>query len=231
MPGNLYIFLWGRMDFHHPIDIYCERTSAVFWAEPLNAISNLSFILAGAALLILYRHHDRGVQRIPFDSAALIFMVFVIGVGSFLFHTFANTWSMMMDVGPILVYQLFLLGFYARRVIGLNRYRTGMILLGFIVLGQTMKSIFPEETLEWVPDVRPGLSSFCSGMAFFMLATHQKERFLLLGAAGVFLVSLTFRSVDMTVCPALPVGVHYMWHLLNGILLYMTTRAYILNRK
>lgn len=230
MPGNLYIFLWGRMDFHHPIDIYCERTSAVFWAEPLNAISNLSFILAGAALLILYRHHDHGVQRIPFETAALIFMVFVIGVGSFLFHTFANTWSMMMDVGPILVYQLFLLGFYARRVMGLNRYRTGMILLGFIVLGQTMKSIFPEETLNGSLMYAPAFL-FLLGYGLFHAATHQKERFLLLAAAGVFLVSLTFRSVDMTVCPALPVGVHYMWHLLNGVLLYMTTRAYILNRK
>ena len=35
------------------IDIYCERIGAEFWAEPLNAISNLGFIVS-AALLILF---------------------------------------------------------------------------------------------------------------------------------------------------------------------------------
>ncbi len=218
------------MDLHHAVDIYCERTTTLFWAEPLNAISNVSFILAGAALLFLCRRHFSAAQHIPPDCAVLIFLVFLIGIGSFLFHTFANTWSMMLDVGPILVYQLFLLGFYAWRVMGLNRYRVLMILFGFIVLGQTMKSIFPEDTLNGSLMYAPAFL-FLLAYGIFHMATQQKERFLLLGAAGVFLVSLTFRSVDMVVCDVLPIGVHYMWHLLNGLLLYMTTRAYILNRK
>ncbi len=34
------------MDWFQAVDIYCERTSAAFWAEPVNALSNLSFIAA-----------------------------------------------------------------------------------------------------------------------------------------------------------------------------------------
>jgi hypothetical protein len=29
-----------------PVDLYCERTDPSFWAEPINALSNLSFLLA-----------------------------------------------------------------------------------------------------------------------------------------------------------------------------------------
>ena len=29
-----------------PIDAYCERTSAAYWAEPVNAVTNLAFLLA-----------------------------------------------------------------------------------------------------------------------------------------------------------------------------------------
>ncbi|MFT2588559.1 hypothetical protein ACMWPQ_29155, partial [Escherichia coli] len=29
-----------------PVDLYCERLSTAFWAEPVNALSNLAFLLA-----------------------------------------------------------------------------------------------------------------------------------------------------------------------------------------
>ena len=33
------------------IDIYCERLGPGFWAEPVNALSNGAFLVAGAFLL------------------------------------------------------------------------------------------------------------------------------------------------------------------------------------
>ncbi|NCV65913.1 MAG: hypothetical protein EBW16_06880 [Burkholderiaceae bacterium] len=35
------------MQLLSPIDIYCERLDASFWSEPINAITNLAFIIAG----------------------------------------------------------------------------------------------------------------------------------------------------------------------------------------
>ena len=32
---------------------YCERTSAAFWAEPLNAVTNGAFIVAAIAGIVL----------------------------------------------------------------------------------------------------------------------------------------------------------------------------------
>ncbi len=35
------------MDWFVAIDLYCERTDPGFWAEPLNALSNIVFFIAG----------------------------------------------------------------------------------------------------------------------------------------------------------------------------------------
>jgi hypothetical protein len=44
-------------------------------------------------------------------------------------------------------------------------------------------------------------------------------------AAALFAISLTFRSIDMTICPSLAIGTHFLWHLLNGIVLYILVKA------
>jgi len=44
---------------------------------------------------------------------------------------------------------------------------------------------------------------------------------LLLWAAGLFLLSLTFRSLDLALCASLPHGTHFLWHLLNGVVLVL----------
>jgi hypothetical protein len=49
----------------------------------------------------------------------------------------------------------------------------------------------------------------------------------LLTAAGIFAASLSFRSVDNAVCSVFPVGTHFLWHLLNGLVLLVLVRAAI----
>jgi hypothetical protein len=46
-------------------------------------------------------------------------------------------------------------------------------------------------------------------------------------AALMFIISLTIRTFDMAVCSALPIGVHYMWHLLNAIVMYLVFKGVI----
>ena len=87
------------MDWFEKRDQYCERLDAGFWAEPLNAVSNAAFIIAGLLLLAQWRKSPR-----PLSVLLLIFNVLVIGIGSFLFHTFANRWSELADVLPITIF-------------------------------------------------------------------------------------------------------------------------------
>jgi hypothetical protein len=69
------------------------------------------------------------------------------------------------------------------------------------------------------------------GLGLRHLRYRQPERFLLLAAAGVFSLSLFLRSIDEAVCPRFPIGTHFLWHLLNGALLYMSMRALIVSVK
>ena len=50
-------------------------------------------------------------------------------------------------------------------------------------------------------------------------------RGLLLVATGAFIVSLTVRTVDSAVCPNFPLGTHFLWHLINPLVLYLCVRA------
>ncbi|MHA1489208.1 MAG: hypothetical protein ACTSRI_06100 [Promethearchaeota archaeon] len=45
------------MELSENIDIYCERIGIEFWAEPLNAISNIAFIFAAIFAWKLYILH------------------------------------------------------------------------------------------------------------------------------------------------------------------------------
>src|SRR5690606_41894770 len=72
-----------------PVDIYCERLGPGFWAEPVNALTNLAFIAATIWGAASARHRGE-------DSPAiwlLIGLAVMAGIGSFLFQTIAQVWA------------------------------------------------------------------------------------------------------------------------------------------
>ena len=205
------------------IDLYCERTGPEFWSEPVNALTNAFFLVAAWF----------SWQRAKYLNAhspgawTLIILLCCIGIGSFLFHTFANVWSMWADVLPILIFQLVYLWLYCRRIIQLPIYQAVLIQIGFIVL-IILAGQFPQllnGSLEYAPGF---LLIFLLGIYHWF--TDKTEPYVLLSAALVFLLSLTFRSVDNLVCPCLPLGTHFLWHICNSILLYLVMRGYLANR-
>ena len=90
------------MDWFRSLDNYCERIDAAYWSEPVNAITNAAFVIAAIwAWRLASRAGDRGGQL-------LAVILGLIGIGSYLFHTHAQVWSLWADVIPI---QLFILGY------------------------------------------------------------------------------------------------------------------------
>lgn len=207
------------------IDLYCERTSATFWAEPINALSNLSFVAAALAILLLCRRH---AIRPGWQGLFLIANLAMIGVGSFLFHTFANRLTLVLDLLPIFIYQLAFLAFYLSSVAAYSR-RTVIGLLAVFLVVNLQLAALPREWLNGSL-IYGGALLFMAGLAILHRLQAAREPSILVIATAIFLISLTCRSLDTWLCDRLPLGTHYLWHLLNGIVLYLTTRAFLLNQ-
>ena len=88
---------------------YCERAGdPAFWAEPFNAISNVAFLIAAlAGAVLLVRTPNARARRIEWG---LVLLVTIIGIGSFLFHTYATRWASVADTAPIGIFMIGYLG-------------------------------------------------------------------------------------------------------------------------
>jgi hypothetical protein len=208
-----------------PVDSYCERVSTAFWAEPLNALSNGSFLLAAAFAFLRWRR--QGGEDWP--VLWLVVVTSVVGIGSFLFHTFANRWSLLADVLPIAVfiYSYFLLAQRRYLKLGLPQAIAATVLfVGFnISFERLWFALFPGVHLNGSVGYIPALLAMLGvGLACLLTERLAAGRALFL-AAGTFALSLFFRSIDSAVCSALPLGTHVLWHVLNGLVLWILMNA------
>lgn len=211
-----------------PVDNYCERLDPGFWAEPLNALSNEAFILAAAYGFHLWRR--AGARDWP--GLWLIAVAVSVGIGSFLFHTFANRWSLLADVLPIaaFIYSYFLLAM--RRYLHLGPAVAILTTAVFAAFNVSFERIW----FGWLPNVSlngsvgyiPAALALLAVGALCRAAGEKAAGRALLLAAGLFGLSLAFRSMDAASCAALPVGTHFLWHGLNGLVLAVLMRAAIL---
>lgn len=198
------------MDWHSHIDAYCERIDPGFWSEPINALTNLAFL--AAALWVWPR-----VAGLPL-ARALAAILFTIGMGSFLFHTFATPWAALMDVVPIGAFILLYLFAVHRDVIGLGFWPA----LGATALFIPFAAI-TVPLLGMLPFF--GISAFYWTVPILLVIyaralrrTPQITRGFLTGA-GLLALSISARSVDETLCNFIPFGTHFLWHVFNAVML------------
>lgn len=193
------------------IDAYCERLGPEFWAEPVNALTNAAFLVAAVLM-------ERRWQGDPL-CRALAAVLFAIGLGSFLFHTLATPWAAATDTLPIL-------GFILLYVYAVHRRIWEQ--------GGGSSLLFAALTIPWIALLTPvfarlpgfAVSSFYWPVPVLILLhawllrsrAPAVARGFALGA-GILAVSLVFRSLDEALCHTVPVGTHFLWHLLNALML------------
>ena len=203
-------------DWTAPIDIYCERTDATFWSEPVNAVSNAAFLIA--ALIAYLRWRRTGADDRP--ALALIIVLIVIGVGSFLFHTFADQWSVLADVIPITVFIYVYFFFALRRFFGMSLILALIVTAAFLAASFGFDAVVPRDFLNGSGSYLPALFAILI-IGGLLMARRPDIGGRVLTAGGVFIVSVTFRSIDQAVCDVLPLGTHFLWHTLNAVTLYI----------
>ena len=206
------------MDLTAQVDAYCERTDLTFWSEPLNALTNLAFLIAAIWMW-------RRSQGVP-AARVLCAILFAIGVGSFLFHTFATGWAALADVVPIGLFILVYLFLVHRDVLGFP--------LWLAILGTAMFAPFAAiavPVLDQIPFLR--ISNFYWTVPILLFAyapfVARKDgataQGMVIGAV-LLCVSITTRSVDEMLCHHWPTGTHIGWHILNAIMLGWMIEVY-----
>jgi hypothetical protein len=80
-----------------PVDAYCERLDASFWSEPVNAATNAGFLLAGVLLWRVVAQRRALGKTIASSVRSLPWLLGLIGLCSFLFHTVATVWAGLAD--------------------------------------------------------------------------------------------------------------------------------------
>ena len=199
------------MDLTKPIDIYCERLDIVIWAEPINAVTNVAFILASIFMWLRCKNLVEG--------RVLSFLLFSIGCGSFLFHTFAQTWAAILDVTAILIFILTYIFVANRRFLAQSKMFSliGVILFFpyHLLLASILSNIqFLGSSVQYIPVAI--LIFIYSGL--LRKSEPNLSNGLFIGAS-ILCLSIVSRTIDEPLCSILSVGTHFVWHILNAIML------------
>jgi hypothetical protein len=235
-----------------PLGLYCERTTLAFLAEPLNVWTNLAFLAAAIALMRLRQQeapHDRA-------SLVLIALIGAIGIGSFAFHAAPSRTTVLMDVIPIGLFMLAAIYLGVRRYLAGPWWAGLLALLAFVLAGRLIAEWTGARALRGGAGYLPALAvmPLMAAALWFRAgrlaararsrkdiawsaaarppedrrpaALHAASRLLLL-AGAVFVVSLSARTLDQPFCPQWPFGLHFIWHLLNAIVLFLIVRAHL----
>ncbi|MEM6589383.1 MAG: ceramidase domain-containing protein [Pseudomonadota bacterium] len=208
------------MEWTRQIDIYCERLDPSYWAEPINALTNAAFLFAAA--LMAYRLRD---DQMPI-AWGLVFILAGIGVGSFLFHTHAQSWSALADVGAIALFILLYLFAASRDYLGLSPLWAAVSVLAFFPYAALMTPVTAYVPLLGVSSSYLPVALLIAIYGVILLRTHPATARGLLIGVGLLMVSITFRSLDEPLCTQVPIGTHFVWHILNAIMLGWMIEVY-----
>ena len=203
------------------IDLYCERIDGGYWAEPFNAVTNVAFLVAACFAFVAWR---RSPQR-DLPALVLIIDLVAIGVGSYLFHTHANRATVIMDVVPILIFIVAYLGMAMRRYFKLALWLCVLIGASYIPLSALAMPVLAA-VMGSSASYGPALLVLAV-VAILLLRSDPATGRGLSIAVAVFALSISFRMADQPICPAFALGTHFIWHMLNAVVLFQLIRVFI----
>jgi len=187
---------------------YCEQLLQLGW-EPINTISNVAFGVAG--LLAFYAlRHTHGILKF-----LLPLLLLLVGVGSSWWHTSHSHYGDIADTFFILLFASVVGELFLRTL--LTSWMT--VLLTFIVL---LVIVLAAEQLPYLNGSLPYLVLFLSFVTGGTLYAKKfpDSRTLVITAAIIFGLAITFRSVDILACSMISFGTHFLWHILMAIFSY-----------
>lgn len=180
-------------------------------------------------------------------------LVAMIGVGSFLLHTFATTWAAQADIIPIWTFVVCYVVLITYR---LNNHDAGktiktiaIAIAAVWIIKQIVSKLFNSNTsnsikgmfggdaiafeqahassLNGSEQYLPALIALLIFAAICAFLRHPARNYIA-SASVLFLAALFFRSVDILSCEAtFGLGTHFLWHLTNGFVVALLLEALV----
>lgn len=201
-------------------DSYCERTDLSYWSEPLNALTNMLYLIGAIYMFQRSRGDATNIAR------TLSVLLGLIAIGSYLFHTHATFWAMLTDVIPIGLFILVYLFAVGRDFLNWPLWGAIALTIGFVPFAAIMVPL-----LDRIPFI--GISNFywtvpilLIGFAPLVVKNNRSTAIGMVAGALLLSLSITVRSLDLILCDLFPTGTHIFWHGLNAIMLPMMIEIY-----
>ena len=237
------------MNWNDAVWLYCERgTRTALEAEPLNAASSMIMLLVAMIAMWIYR-------KTPFaqksaDHTLLIALTLLTGLGALAFHLYANQWSELAHMLPLLIFMTVYLAFALNRFLEMPPGWTVLVVGVFVLIslaGLTMTCAVVDQSLQplWsrTPDGASGATSCLNGtggyipffvalafLAFALRSRRHPATGSITAASLLFAAALVFHAIDHLYCQQLlfqgyATGTHFIWHILEALVLFLLLRA------
>ena len=204
------------MSPHGPI--YCETGHPwLFMAEPVNTITNAFIILAA---ILAYRRVRRARIGFPADLTVLLILLMSVGIGSFLWHGLRTMWALQLDWIPGVLFLIVFTGFWIRTLFGGFAGIVGALGMPAASVGSVILFRNYNGGLTGAPQplmFAPAFATIAAIGVGLVAATYRKFG---AGAASLGAIILlfgvsaaVFRSIDLMMCPLVPFGTHFIWHI------------------
>lgn len=195
-----------------PQTVYCERgNSQDLLAEPINAFTNLAFPVFGYLGYKLLKEKNIKSKEVN----ALPWMLSLVGLGSFIYHTARNSIALIFDALPIYFFILYAIFLTINELFN-SKVKSLLILASFIGVEIALSVYVPREFLNG--SIRHiAAIVFIIFVGWLAVKRYGKEMIQpLIGVIGLYAFAIFFRSIDAWICTWLPIGTHFLWHILSA---------------
>lgn len=205
----------------------CERLSEGLFAEPLNVVSSVLFIIVAITIYRYYRWNDDIRGRWVWDIHALTFLTFIIGVNSIVFHAFPSPLTELIDTIPIVLFIILYFWSVLFRIGRCTLFQASICFVAFVGFSHMLVSQFPRAMNDSIGYLSSMLALIVIALHLHLRARPSSQYFMLASIVGM--VSLFCRVIDSEVCEEFPFGTHFLWHSCNATLLFILLKQLIRN--
>jgi hypothetical protein len=150
-----------------------------------------------------------------------------VAVGSTLYHTFRSPVTFVVDLLPLITFILGAIFLVLRRFLA-KPSEVILVSTAFIGLQIVVLIFVPNDFLN---DSTPHVLTF--GLILLLMVPIARRYgslvWQVVPIATLYALGIVFRTVDMALCPWLPIGTHFLWHIAGAATGYCVVRFVSMN--